>query len=64
MDWYEFSCGSIPDRGVHYGKKYMRKWLDSYDGKKFFVLKMDVHHFFESINRRNPQKETQRGNSR
>lgn len=49
---YEFSCGSIPDRGVHYGKKYMRKWLDSYDGKKFFVLKMDVHHFFESINRR------------
>ena len=48
----EFSCGSIPDRGVHYGKKYMRKWLDSYDGKKFFVLKMDVHHFFESINRR------------
>lgn len=49
---YEFSCGSIPGRGVHYGKKYMRKWLDSYDGKKFFVLKMDVHHFFESINRR------------
>lgn len=49
---YEFSCGSIPDRGVHYGKKHMRKWLDSYDGKKFFVLKMDVHHFFESINRR------------
>lgn len=49
---YEFSCGSIPDKGVHYGKKYMRKWLDSYDGKKFFVLKMDVHHFFESINRR------------
>lgn len=42
----------IPGRGVHYGKKYMRKWLDSYDGKKFFVLKMDVHHFFESINRR------------
>mgnify|MGYP005895795203 CR=1 FL=1 len=25
---YEFSCGSIPGRGVHYGKKYMRKWLD------------------------------------
>lgn len=38
---YEFSCGSIPDRGVHYGKKYMRKWLDSYDGKKFFVLKTE-----------------------
>lgn len=48
---YEFSCGSIPDRGVHYGKKYMRKWLDSYDGKKVYVLKMDVRHFFESIER-------------
>ncbi|MBS6194259.1 MAG: RNA-directed DNA polymerase [Clostridiales bacterium] len=48
---YEFSCGSIPDRGVHYGKKYMRKWLNSYDGKKVYVLKMDVRHFFESINR-------------
>lgn len=49
---YEFSCGSIPKRGVHYGKKYMRKWLDSYDGKKMYVLKMDIHHFFESIDRR------------
>lgn len=49
---YEFSCGSIPDRGVHYGKKYMRKWIDSYGGKKLYVLKMDVHHFFESIDRR------------
>lgn len=48
---YEFSCGSIPDRGVHYGKKYMNKWIDSYDGKKTYVLKMDVHHFFESIDR-------------
>jgi len=49
---YEFSCGSIPERGVHYVKKYMRKWLNSYDGKKMYVLKMDVHHFFESIDRR------------
>jgi hypothetical protein len=49
---YEFSCGSIPKRGVHYGKKYMRKWIDSYGGKKLYVLKMDVHHFFESIDRK------------
>lgn len=48
---YEFSCGSIPERGTHYGKKYMRKWIDLYAGRKFYVLKMDVHHFFESINR-------------
>lgn len=49
--FYEFSCGSIPSRGVHYGKKYMRKWIDSYGGKKLYILKMDVHHFFESIDR-------------
>ena len=48
---YEFSCGSIPGRGIHYGKKYMRKWLDSYGGKKMYILKMDVHHFFESVDR-------------
>ena len=50
--FYEFSCGSIPNRGIHYGKKYMRKWIDSYGGKKFYVLKMDIHHFFDSINRK------------
>lgn len=48
---YEFSCGSIPGRGVHYGKKFMKKWIDSYGGKKMYVLKMDIHHFFESIDR-------------
>lgn len=40
---YEFSCGSIPDRGVHYGKKYMRKWLDSYDGKKLLLCILIEH---------------------
>lgn len=46
---YEFSCGSIPGRGIHYGKKYMRKWIDSYQGKKMYILKFDIHHFFESV---------------
>ena len=49
---YEFSCGSIPGRGVHYGKKYMKKWIASYQGRKMYVLKMDIHHFFESIDRK------------
>ena len=35
---YEFSCGSIPERGVHFGKKYMRKWIDSYKGKCYVIL--------------------------
>ena len=47
---YEFTCGSIKGKGPHYGKKYMRKWINSYKGKKIYILKMDIHHFYQSIN--------------
>lgn len=49
--FYEFSCGSIPKRGIHYAKRYIRKWIKSYGGRRFYVLKMDIHHFYESIDR-------------
>lgn len=46
---YEFSCGSIPKRGAHYGKKYIEKWIKT-DGKNCkYILKMDIRHFFESV---------------
>lgn len=48
---YEFSYGSVPKRGVHAGMKVMKKWIRSYKGKKFYVLKMDIRHFFDSIDR-------------
>ena len=46
---YEFVCGSVPKRGGHYGKKYMEKWI--YGDKKHckYVLKMDIRHFYESV---------------
>lgn len=46
---YEYSCGSVPNRGAHYGKKRIEKWIhtDLKDCK--YVLKMDIRHFFESI---------------
>jgi hypothetical protein len=47
---YEFSCGSIPNRGVHYGKKYLEKYIRNNQDKIRYVLKMDIHHFYESIN--------------
>lgn len=46
---YAFCCGSVPGRGVHYGKKYMRKWIDGYEGKKLYIFKFDIHHFFQSV---------------
>lgn len=48
---YDFCVASVPGRGSSYGKKFMRKWIDSYGGKKIYVLKLDVHHFFDSIDR-------------
>ena len=47
--FYEFSCGSIPGRGVHYGKKYIEKWIKSYGDDDFYIFKGDIHHYFENI---------------
>jgi len=48
---YEFCVASVPGRGDSYGKKFMQKWIRSHHGKKLFVLKLDIHHFFDSIDR-------------
>ena len=47
---YEFSCGSVPGRGVHYGKKYLEKFIKQNPDKIKYVLKADIHHFYENIN--------------
>lgn len=49
--FYEHANGSIPGRGCHSGAKTMRRWIRDYNGKKFYVLKMDIRHFFDSIDR-------------
>jgi len=43
---YQYSCGSMPKRGSHYGKRQMEKLV-----KKGFrnFMKADVRHFFDSI---------------
>lgn len=46
---YEFSCGSVPNRGVHYGKKYIEKWIRTDLKNCKYILKMDIRHFFESV---------------
>ena len=48
--FYEYSCGSIPERGCHYGKKYVEKWVREYPkDQKVYILKMDIRHFFANI---------------
>ncbi len=48
---YEQVCGSIKGRGTHGASKTVEKWIREYDGKKFYILKTDIRHFFESIDR-------------
>jgi len=53
-DWlyagfYKYACGSIPGRGVHYGKAAVEKWLKSDRKNTKYYLKMDVRKFYPSV---------------
>lgn len=45
---YEHSYASIPDRGCHKGMRTIRKWIKRRK-VELYCLKMDIHHFFESV---------------
>lgn len=47
--YYEYSCGSIPGRGSHYGLKYIKKVLRKDQENTRYFLKMDIRHFFDSV---------------
>ncbi len=49
--FYKYSCGSIPKRGLHFGKKHLRKWLDKDPVNTKYCIKMDVKKFYPSINK-------------
>lgn len=44
------TCGSIPKRGMHYGKRKIEKWLRLKFKAKYF-MKCDIRHFFDSVRR-------------
>lgn len=46
---YEFSCGSIPGRGIHYGKKHVSRWIYGDKRGTKYYLQMDIHKFYPSI---------------
>lgn len=50
---YDFCVASVPNRGTSYGVRYIKKWLNKYtkNNKKCYILKLDIHHFFASIDR-------------
>ncbi len=46
---YIYSCGSIPKRGALYGKKRIEKWIKNDVKGTKYVFKMDIKHFYESV---------------
>lgn len=46
---YDYVLGSIPGRGQHMGTKRITKWIRTDPAATKYVLKMDIRHFFESV---------------
>ena len=46
---YVYTCGSIPGRGVHYGKKYLEKYIENNITEIKYVVKLDIKRYYPSI---------------
>ena len=50
--FYPFAVASVPGKGDGYGVHKMKVWIKRFvKNGKFYTLKMDVHKFFDSIDR-------------
>ena len=47
MDRY--CCGSIRNRGIHYGMKAIKKWMKEDKRETKYCLEADIHHFYDSV---------------
>jgi RNA-directed DNA polymerase len=43
------SCGSIPNRGLHYGKRKVERWLKNTRKKTKYCYKLDVKKYYQSV---------------
>ena len=48
---YEFSCGSIPGRGMRYGQRYIERWLRRDRKNTKYCLKLDIKKYYPHINK-------------
>ena len=46
---YEYCCGSVPKRGIHYAKKHITRWLREDKKNTKYCCQMDIRHYFESV---------------
>lgn len=49
---YQYVLGSVPNRGAHMGARSIEKWIKKDPANTKYVLKMDIRHFYESVNHR------------
>lgn len=48
---YEYSCASVPGRGIHYGSKYIKRILKDDKKNTKYCLKLDIRKFYPSIDK-------------
>ena len=46
-----FTCASLPRRGIHYASKLLNSYLQNYPNETTYFLKIDIKKFYPSINR-------------
>ena len=46
---YEHTCGSVPGRGVHYGKKHVERWIRNDRKNTKYFLKLDIAKFYPTV---------------
>ena len=48
---YKYSCGSIPKRGGHYGKRYLEKYIKEHNNNDIkYCCKFDIRHYYLTVN--------------
>ena len=47
---YLYNCGSVPERGGLYAKKYIEKVHEKLRSKKSYTLKLDIRKYFNNVN--------------
>lgn len=48
---YEYSCASVPCRGIHYGATYIKRILKDDRKNTKYCLKLDIKKFYPSIDK-------------
>lgn len=46
---YTYACGSIKGKGAHFLLRNAKRWVKMYKGKRFYVVEMDIHKFYDNV---------------